>query len=68
MITEIILVTFAILYYLFSMYLFATVIQDTNKRHTGFQILGVILMTLVIAPIATPIILGIELGEWIKNN
>ena len=68
MITEIILTVFAIVYYLFSVFLFATVIQDTNKRCIGLQILGMVLMTLVIAPIATPIILGIEIGECIKNN
>jgi len=67
MITEIILVLFAIIYYLFSVFSFATIIQDTNKRHTGLQILGMVLMSMTLAPIAIPIILGIEIGEWIKD-
>ena len=68
MITEIILIIFAILYYLFSMFLFATIVQDVNKKHTALQILGMVVKTVILSPIATPIMLGIELGEWIKNN
>lgn len=68
MVTEIILIIFAILYYLFSMFLFATIIQDVNKKHTAFQIFGMLIETMILSPIATPIILGIKLGEWIKNN
>ena len=68
MVTEIILVIFAILYYLFSMFLFATIIQDVNKNHTEFQILGMIVEIMILSPIAVPIILGIKLGKWIKNN
>jgi len=68
MITEIILVIFAILYYLFSMFLFATIVQDVNKIHTEFQILGMLVEIMILSPIAVPIILGIKLGEWLKNN
>ena len=68
MVTEIILVIFAILYYLFSMFLFATIIQDVNKNHTEFQILGMIVEIMILSPIAVPIILGIKLGKWIKTN
>lgn len=62
MITEIILVIFAIVYYLFSLFLFTTII-DANKAS-----FGLFLIMLVLSPIAAPIMLGIELGEWIKNN
>lgn len=62
MITEIILIIFAILYYIFSIFLFVTTI-DTDKAS-----FGLFLKMLVLSPIATPIILGIELGNWIKNN
>jgi len=68
MITEIILVIFAILYYLFSVFLFATIVQDVNKIHTEFQILGMLVEIMILSPIAVPIILGIKLGEWLKNN
>ena len=68
MITEIILIIFAIAYYVFSVFLFATIIQDVNKKYTTLQILGMAVETMILSPIAIPIILGIELGEWIKNN
>ena len=68
MITEIILIIFAIFYYLFSVFLFATIVQDINKKYTTLQILGMVVDTMIIAPIAVPIILGIKLGKWIKNN
>ena len=68
MITEIILIVFAIAYYVFSVFLFATLIQDVKKRHTAFQILGMLVVTMILSPIAVPIILGIEIGEAIKDN
>ena len=68
MITEIILIIFAILYYLFSIFLFTTITIDTDKINNQFQSFGLFLEVLILSPIATPIILGIELGDWIKNN
>ena len=68
MVTEIILVIFAILYYLFSVFFFATIVQDVNKKYTILQILGMVVYTMIISPIATPIMLGIKVGEWIKNR
>lgn len=63
MVTEIILVIFAILYYLFSVFLSVTTI-DTDEINN----FGLFLRIFVLSPIATPIMLGIEIGEWIKNN
>ena len=68
MITEIILNIFAITYYLFSIVLFATYIQDVNKTDTIAKVIAMSIITMVISPIAVPIILGIELGKWIKNH
>lgn len=68
MITEIILIIFAIAYYLFSVFFIATIIQDTNKKYNFLQITGMILCIMLIAIVATPIVLSIELGEWIKDN
>ena len=68
MITEIILAIFAIVYYLFSIFMFATYMIDKEKVHTAFQILGILVATITISPIAVPIILGIVLGEAIKDN
>ena len=68
MTTEIILIIFAYVYYVFSVFLFATIIQDINKKHTILQILGMVVETMILSPIAVPIILGIEIGEYIKEN
>lgn len=68
MITEIILMIFAIAYYLFSVFLFATIIQDVDKTYTIAQVVGMSVITVVVSPIAVPIILGIEIGECIKDN
>ena len=67
MITEIILVLFAILYYLFSVFVFGTYVQDV-KDTSFIGNIGRFIDTIIISPIVTPIILGIKLGEWIKNN
>ena len=67
MVTEIILIIFAIIYYLFSVFFIATALLDIND----YSIWGAIttfLIAIMIAPIIVPIILGIGLGEWIKNN
>lgn len=68
MITEIILIIFAITYYVFSIALFATYIQDVNKTYTITKVIGMSIIIMVISPIAVPIILGITLGEAIKDN
>lgn len=68
MIIEAILVIFAIVYYLFSVFFIATIVQDTNKKYTFLQIMGMILCIMLIATIITPIVLSIKVGEWIKNN
>ena len=68
MITEIILMIFATCYYMFSVFLMATLIQDTNKRYTGLQLLGMVVLTILTAPTAIPIILGIEIGQAIKQD
>ena len=67
MITEIILVIFAILYYMFSVFFIATVVQDVNN-HSIWYIIECLILTVLLSPIATPIILGIKLGEWVENN
>lgn len=68
MITEIILIIFVIIYYVFSIALFATYIQDVNKTYTITKVIGMLIIIMVISPIAVPIILGITLGEAIKDN
>lgn len=68
MITEIILIVFAIAYYLFSIFMFVTYMIDERKRHTAFQIFSLLVGAMTISPIAVPIILGIEIGEAIKDN
>ena len=58
---------FAIVYYLFSVFFIATAIQDINNHSILYAIENFII-AILISPIATPIILGIELGEWVKTN
>ncbi len=67
MITEIILVIFAILYYLFSVAMFGAYVQDVEDTSFTSNI-GKLIITIIFSPVATPIILGIEIGEWLKNN
>lgn len=67
MITEIILIIFAIAYYLFSVFLVATLIQDVNN-HSIRYIIKCLILTIIVSSIATPIILGIEIGESIKEK
>lgn len=66
MIIEIILEIFVIAYYLFSVFLYAAIVRD--KKYTILQMLGIVIETIILSPFAVPIILGIKLGEWIKNN
>lgn len=68
MITEIILEIFVITYYLFSVFLYAAIVRDVNKKYTHFQAFCLALEIIIIAPGAVPIMLGIKLGEWIRNN
>jgi len=68
MVTEIILVIFAILYYLFSVFFCATLIQEKYRTFTWVGAIVAVIITMAISPIVTPVILGIELGEWISNN
>ena len=67
MITEIILIIFAIVYYLFSVFFVATIVQDTNKKYTFLQVIGMVLCTMLIAIVITPIILAIKIGEAINE-
>lgn len=67
MITEIILVIFAIVYYLFSVAMFGAYIQETENI-SFVDALGRLTVTILFSPIAVPVILGIKLGDWIKNN
>lgn len=68
MITEIIFIVFAIVYYLFSVFFIATIVEDTNKKYNFLQIIVMVLSTMLIAVVITPIILGIKIGEVIKNK
>ena len=68
MITESILIVFAIVYYLFSVFFVATIVQDINKKYNFLQIMGMVLCTMLIAIVVTPIILAIKIGEAIKDN
>ena len=67
MITEIILIIFVITYYLFSVAMFGAYIQDLENMNF-VDTFGRLIVTILFSPIATPVILGIELGEWIKNH
>ena len=67
MVTEIILVLFAIVYYLFSVFFVATIVQDTTKKYNFLQIIVMVLSTMLIAVIITPIILAIKIGEAINE-
>lgn len=68
MITEIILVIFAILYYLFSIFVFATCIQEESEDTDSiYSILEYLAIVVFISPIIVPIIFGIKIGESIKN-
>lgn len=62
MVTEIILVIFAILYYLFSVAMFGAYIQEP-KNMSFIDTFGRLIVTIIFSPIATPLILGIEFGE-----
>lgn len=66
MITEIILIIFAIVYYLFSTIFFASYIS--NDDYNPFIPIILSVVTMVVAPIATPVILGFKLGKIIKDN
>ena len=68
MITESILLVFAIVYYLFSVFFVATIVQDTNEKYNFLQIMGKILCIMLLAIVVTPIILAIEIGDWIINK
>lgn len=66
MITEIILVIFAIAYYLFSTFFVATLIEEPEasiKKHIA-QLIFIIFCSFI----AAPIIFGIELGIAIREN
>lgn len=68
MITEIVLILFALCYYLFCVFLFATYIQDTNKKYGYWQIAKMCTITIIIAPIALPILFGIAIGQALKDE
>ena len=63
MITEIILVIFAIVYYLFSLFFVATIMQDKNGN-------GILCLVFIIcfSPRVTPIILGVGIGIKIDES
>ena len=67
MIAEIILIIFAIVYYLFSTFLISTYIQETDKKEDSITILGNVLMC-CLSPFVVPIILGIKMGQCIKDD
>lgn len=68
MITEIILIIFAIVYYLFSVTFLVAYMQVISGKCFPFEVFCLIFEAIFIAPIVVPVILGIELGEWLKNN
>ncbi len=71
MVTEIILVIFAIVYYLFSVFLVATLIQDANNDSI-WDIIKYLIIIISVSPILTPIlfgiVIGIKIGESIKEK
>lgn len=67
MITEIILRLFAIVYYLFSVFFIATIVQEKTKKYNFLQIIVMVFSTMLIAVIITPIILAIKIGEAISE-
>lgn len=66
MIIEIILVIFAIAYYLFSAFFVAILIEEPEASIK--KCIAQIIFVIFCSPIAMPIILGIELGIAIKEN
>lgn len=59
---ETILITFALCYYLFSVFFIATIIEEDIYAKKWYVIIGCSISILLIAPIAAPIALGISLG------
>ena len=66
MITEIILIIFAIIYYLFSVFFVATLIEEPKDSIKKFIVHFIFII--FCSPIATPIMFGIELGIAIREN
>lgn len=59
---ETILITFALCYYLFSVFFIATTLEEDIYAKKWHVIIGYVISILLIAPTATPIVLGISLG------
>ena len=59
---ETILIIFALCYYLFSVFFIATTLEEDIYPKKWYVIIGCSISILIIAPIATPIALGISLG------
>ena len=59
---ETILITFALCYYLFSVFFIATILEEDIYAEKWYVIIGCLILILLIAPFAAPIVLGILLG------
>ena len=66
MITEIILIIFAIIYYVFSTFFFAVYIAD--EKYSDPMAWGLAIVTMFIAPVIVPVILGAKLGELLNKH
>ena len=67
MIEKIILICFAIGYYLFSVFLVISYIQE-EKKYSFLSALYNVLITMIAAPIGVPILLGIKIGLLLKED
>ena len=59
---ETILITFALCYYLFSVFFIATILEEDIYAEKWYIRIGCLISILLIAPLEAPIALGIILG------
>ncbi len=64
-----VLAFFLLVYWLFSMFFYMTYREESIENRSSFlSLIGVTILGLIISPIATPIILGIAIGQAIKED
>lgn len=63
------LALFLLVYWLFCMFFYMTYVEESIENCSSFlSLIGMTILGLIISPIATPIILGIAIGQAIKED
>lgn len=66
MLVETLIYLFAVLYYVFSTFVFVAYISNENFSHLKAVILA--FLTIIVAPIFVPIIVGVKVGDGMKKE